>query len=48
MATMDARVEALGYRLFDAEATMLFPTLGVSIEQLIADDVDATYMNKPT
>jgi predicted TIM-barrel fold metal-dependent hydrolase len=27
------------------EATMLFPTLGVSIEQLIADDVEATYMN---
>jgi predicted TIM-barrel fold metal-dependent hydrolase len=27
------------------EATMLFPTLGVSVEQLLADDVDATYAN---
>ena len=27
------------------EATMLFPTLAVSVEQLIADDVDMTYAN---
>jgi predicted TIM-barrel fold metal-dependent hydrolase len=27
------------------EATMLFPTLGVSVEQLLADDVGATYTN---
>jgi predicted TIM-barrel fold metal-dependent hydrolase len=27
------------------EATLMFPTLGVSVEQLIADDVEATYAN---
>jgi predicted TIM-barrel fold metal-dependent hydrolase len=27
------------------EATLLFPTLGVSVEQLLADDVEATYAN---
>jgi predicted TIM-barrel fold metal-dependent hydrolase len=27
------------------EATMLFPTLAVSVEQLVADDIEATYMN---
>ena len=27
------------------EATMLFPTLAVSVEQLLADDVEATYAN---
>jgi predicted TIM-barrel fold metal-dependent hydrolase len=27
------------------EATLLFPTLGVSVEQLVADDVEATYAN---
>jgi predicted TIM-barrel fold metal-dependent hydrolase len=36
LASMDAQ---------GLEATLLFPTLAVSVEQLIADDVEATYAN---
>jgi predicted TIM-barrel fold metal-dependent hydrolase len=38
-----ARLEVMDHQ--GVEATMLFPTLGVSVEQLLIDDVDATYAN---
>ncbi len=38
-----ARLEVMDSQ--GVEATMLFPTLGVSVEQLLIDDVEATYAN---
>jgi predicted TIM-barrel fold metal-dependent hydrolase len=43
MRERDARLAVMDKQ--GLEATMLFPTLGVSVEQLIADDVDVTYAN---
>ena len=39
----DARLEVMDRQ--GLEATLLFPSLGVSVEQLLADDVEATYAN---
>jgi predicted TIM-barrel fold metal-dependent hydrolase len=39
----DARLSVMDRQ--GLEATLLFPSLGVSVEQLLADDIEATYAN---